>query len=104
MLLPPREEGLDGPAQLVNTSDLPGFQLVSVGGDPVLNLIDFAAHHPDREPGLVDSRSPEQDRGIMKDVTVGFDGVFEQGGFFRVGLDSASEMLLFVLPSKFLQH
>ncbi len=86
MPLPPCEKGLDSPAQFVNTSELHGFHVVSVSGKPVLKVIDSVVHQPDCEPGFVDSRSPEQDRGILEDATDGFDRVFEQCGFFALAL------------------
>ena len=71
MSLPPCEELLNIPTQLINEGNLFGGQIKAVCGNPVLFVFDLVPDRPQGFFSLINSLFPKKDSGIVKHDAVG---------------------------------
>src|SRR5665647_443916 len=98
MALPPAEENLDVPSELVGKGNLFGGEVVAVGGDPVINTVHPIADQADFPFRLIDTGGSQKNDGVKKDNAVGLDGIRSNNGLFRGGFDSTDKVFVLCLP------
>ncbi len=91
--LPPTEEGLYIPAQLVDLGNLFGGKIKAIGGYPIGLALDRVADQTQRSLRLIHSFLAQEHLGIVEDNTAGSHRKGLKTGLEGVLLNAADEML-----------
>ena len=98
MAFPPTEENLDVPAELIGESDLLCGEIMTIRGNPVIDVCHPITDKADFFFRLVDVRGSQQNHGVVEDNTAGLHIVFPDFALGGGLLDAADEMFSFGLP------
>ena len=83
MALPPAEENLDVPPELIGEGDLLGGEVVAIGGDPVINAAYPIADQTDFPFRLIDAGGSQKNDGVKKDIAAGLNVIGSDDCFSR---------------------
>jgi len=96
--LPPIEEDLDIPPQLIGEGDLLGGEIMAVCGDPVIDVCDSITDETNLFLCLIDGWGPQQNHGVVEDNTPWLNIVLSDFVPFGGSLDATDKVFSLCLP------